>query len=422
MSQRLIRSLEDLGHRLQQGSRPLCLYSGGLDGAYLLHFLVSEGCPDAVALTVNLGGSLPIERINGDCQRLGVRSIVVDRRIEFASEYVCPAIAANAKYLGGHPVSASLSRPLMAKVACEIAEAEGCDLILHTATRSQNSLRRFNNSIADLGFNGSFGSPFENSYISRSSKRTSLMSEGHVGFESREHSIDVNLWCREVEGEDLDDPEDIRTSESTFLWSLPTQEQARHLTISIEKGVPLALDGMSLALGNLVDQLNHIAGGYGLGRFIGLEETATGAKVQEIREAPAAYVVLDALRRLEEGTLPAECIREKMHVEQVWVREVVEGRWFRVMREAAQAFIEAVASQVTGSLTYELAPHRIRPIGMRAAKPLYVRDRNDLESAVPGVGEKPAEGTMCQQRRDGRRTGSSLPVERSRLDGLKEGS
>jgi argininosuccinate synthase len=111
-----------------------------------------------------------------------------------------------------------------------------------------------------------------------------------------------------------------------------------------------------------------------------------------------------------------------MHVEQVWVKEVVEGRWFRVMREAAQAFIEAVASRVTGSLTYELAPYRIRPIAMQAANPLYVRDRNDLESPVGSLGEKPADGARGQQRRDVQRTGSSLRVERSTLDGWKEGS
>jgi len=42
-----------------------------------------------------------------------------------------------------HPISASLSRPLLAKIAYEQAQSYGIDLIIHTANPTQNSLRRF---------------------------------------------------------------------------------------------------------------------------------------------------------------------------------------------------------------------------------------------------------------------------------------
>ena len=94
------------------------------------------------------------------CDSLSVKRLSpVDGKDEFTRDYVAQPLAAQATYLGTYPVSASLSRPFMAKIACNIAKDHGCDAILHTATRSQNSMRRFNGSLADLGFQGPFGSP-----------------------------------------------------------------------------------------------------------------------------------------------------------------------------------------------------------------------------------------------------------------------
>ena len=113
----------------------------------------------------------------------------------------------------------------------------------------------------------------------------------------------------------------------------------------------------------------------------GLDELETGQKVQEIREAPAALLLLDASRRLEHACISSDVLRMKLGVEQIWVREAAEGRWFRSVREGAQAFISSVSSRVAGTVTYRLAPYRMDPVSVVGEDGLYVRDRTLIEPA-----------------------------------------
>jgi len=376
-----IHSIESLSEEVSSKSRPLCLYSGGLDGTYLLYYLSSKlGCSQVIALTVDLGGDIDREVTGQLCQQLSAQWIIPDKQIEFAHDFVIPAIAAQATYLSGHPICASLSRPLMAKVACEVAKEFGCDIIIHTSNQSQNSLRRFNGALASLGFTGCFGSPFEMSPISREIKRHELHSIGINVFDHRVHSTDSNFWGREFEYGELDDPESLAIPEFLYQWTnSPSEKVGRNLTITFLNGVPIKLDGVTLDFVSLAKQINITAGTFGLGRYVGLEEIAGGAKVQEVREMPAAYVLLDAYRRLESCCVSAECIREKMHLEQLWVREAIEGRWYDPLRHAVQAFIQDIAERVTGEVSYELKLNCLRLRALKAENPLYIRDRSQFE-------------------------------------------
>jgi argininosuccinate synthase len=99
-------------------------------------------------------------------------------------------------------------------------------------------------------------------------------------------------------------------------------------------------------------------------------------------------LLFDAYRRLESACLPAEWIREKLHVEQIWVREAVEGRWFGSLRSAAQAFIAVLADAVTGSISYRIELNHFRLTSMAAENRHYIRDRRDYEAAgVHGIDE-----------------------------------
>src|SRR5277367_3731916 len=78
--------------------RVLLLYSGGLDTSVMLKWIQERYDAEVVTLTVNLGQ--PGEDygvIEGKARLLGaVECHIVDARDEFATEYVAPAIKANA--------------------------------------------------------------------------------------------------------------------------------------------------------------------------------------------------------------------------------------------------------------------------------------------------------------------------------------
>lgn len=378
----MINDMRSLLAAIARGARPLILFSGGLDGAFLISELTEV---PLVALTIELGGDPIGGATQAFCNHMNKGHVVIDARLRFAEDFVKPAILAHAAYESGYPICASLSRPLMAQVAIEVAREKGCDVIIHTANAAQNSLRRFNTAFAQLEFDGEYGSPFAESSISRAQKCERLAAAGFSDYSSRSISLDSNFWGREFEGGPLDDPESIAVSEDLYIWTHRRYRATvpENVTIRFEGGLPTHVDSCEMDLVSLVTLLNTTVGRHGIGRHIGMEEVYSGQKVQEVREMPAATILFDALRRLESASLPYRCHLERVVVENSLAREAVEGRWFGDLRPACQAFLQTLSRRVTGVVEYRLLDSTFEPLSVKADYPLYVRDRTVLEVGRP---------------------------------------
>lgn len=376
----LIRSFSQL-ETLDPDRPVVTLFSGGLDSSYLLLRLRRMGIREVHAVSVDIGEDESSGYKRQVAEALGATIHILDRREEFATRYVAPAIAAQAVYLGIHPVSSTLSRPLIAHSAVALAHALGAQAVLHTANRSQNTLRRLNGALRLLRYEGAFGSPYDLDPVSRDDKLAELRDAGLDLLAGRIVSGDSNLWCREFESGILDDPELHEVPEEMYAWSRPTAApgDTDTVTVSVERGLPVAVDGVPLPLTTLIDQLNHRVGAFGLGRYSGLEHLDHGEKVLEIREMPAAWLLLNTYRHIESACLDAELVREKRHLEQLWVREALEGRWFGDLRLALQVFMDACAARTTGSVSWRLRTGGADTRAISAPSPLYLRDREAWE-------------------------------------------
>lgn len=378
----LIRSFGQLENTDLAPDAPIVtLFSGGLDSTYLLHRLRRMGMTNIHAVSVDVGDIEPHEGKREIAARLGAQFHSVDAREEFLEHHVAPAIKAHAVYLGVHPISSSLSRPLLARVALDVAENTGASVILHTANRSQNSLRRLNGALAALPFDGLFGSPYDLEPVDRSTKLEELMSAGLSAMAQRVVSGDSNLWCREYESGFLDDPENHTMERDLYQWTATPAGAIADEVLSIEfdRGIAVALDGRRMSLGAIVEELNRRVGRFGYGRYSGLEHLDRGQKVLEVREMPAAWMLLKTLRHLETACLSERLIREKLTLEQTWVTEAVEGRWFGAHKAAAQAFIDAAAERVSGTVIWSLGQRSADTVSIIAREPLYLRDRDTWE-------------------------------------------
>lgn len=383
MSTRRIRSFGDLDAMQGHVDHVLTLFSGGLDSSYVLKEL-SQRKLRITALSVDVGEDCGVQDLKEIADFFGAELAIVDAREMFAHEAVAPAIRAQAKYLGMYPVSSSLSRPILAKVAVRIARELGCDAIVHTANQSQNSLRRLNGAIGQLGYSGCYGTPYERSVLTREEKIEVLRQLGLARFQARGISGDANLWCREFESGSIDNPEGFWVSPSLFEWTrapevpLPTRE----IQIDFRAGVPVSIDQQPMDLVSLIAHLNSAVGAYAIGRYSGLEHLEGGEKVLEVREAPAATILMDAYRQIETAVLDAELLREKVTLEQLWTREAVEGRWFAPLRECADAFIRMSSEKVTGTVRYRLRQGAMDVCSIKAHRPLYLTDRDAWEKAL----------------------------------------
>jgi argininosuccinate synthase len=380
---RQFRSFEEISDRIERCKPVVTLFSGGLDSSYVLLRLREMGFTEVHALSVDIGELETQEEKQRIAATLGARLHLSHQQDVFAAEFVAQAIRAHAVYLGLHPVSSTLSRPLIARAAVQLADSLGASAIIHTANRSQNTLRRLNGALKLLGFEGSYGSPYDLQPISRAAKIAELADAGVTFGTDRSVSGDSNLWCREFESGNLDDPESHVIAESLYRWSATSpqlRQREEYLTLTFEDGVPTAVDGQRLNLVDLIDHLNTRVGRIGVGRYTGLEHLDTGEKVLEVREMPAAWILLQTMRHLESACLPAEMMRVKLEVEQVWTREAVEGRWFGPLKEATEAFINNCAARVTGTVKWHLRNGVASTTAIIAEQPLYIRDREGWEA------------------------------------------
>jgi len=380
MTIRKIRCFDDLLSIADKSTPVVTLFSGGLDSSYLLSFLFEAGFTSVTALCIDLGEGIEVATLQRAARRFGAELLIEDGKVEFAERYVKPALKAHAKYLDIFPVSSSLARPLIAQRAVRVAQERNAAAVLHTANQSQNSLRRLNTAIASEDFSGLFGSPYEYSALSREDKARALARYGLTYYTGRKLSGDANIWCREFESGPLDNPEGFALPEEAFTWSRRQHDlPACSISLSIEEGELARINGQKMGFADAIAHLNAVVGSYGYGRFLGLEHLDEGEKVLEVREAPAAFILMQALRHLETATLSANSIILKQALERSWTLEAVEGRWKSDVKAAAEAGILSLTQRVTGNVRFDIDHQSCLPSSIRADRPLYITDRDAWE-------------------------------------------
>ena len=122
-------------------------YSGGLDTSVLLKRFLLEGY-DVIALTADLGESdaiagggaaAALHAVKAKAMALGARdAVLVDAKNRFIEDFALKALHANALYEGVYPLSAALSRPLIAHLLVETAHAQGASVVAHGCTGKGN--------------------------------------------------------------------------------------------------------------------------------------------------------------------------------------------------------------------------------------------------------------------------------------------
>ncbi len=358
--------------------RVLLLYSGGLDTSVMLKWIADEYEAEVVTLTVNLGQpGEDYEVIEGKARQIGaVECHTIDAREEFARDFVLPAIKANALYGGGYPLFTALGRPLIAKLAVDVARRTGCDTIAHGCTGKGNDQVRIEATIATLAPELKVIAPVRGWQMGREEEIEYARTHGipvKGGTEVAPYSIDDNLWGRSSEGrwiEELDHaPEDDVFQLVTPPERAPDEPQT--VRVGFERGVPAALDGERLGLVELLERVAEIAARHGVGIVDHLEDRIVGLKVRDIYEVPAAAVILLAHQELEKlvGTIHQN--QFKPQLDRQWAYLVYAGLWWEPLRGDLDAYMERVSEQVTGTIGIKLFKGSARVVTRESANAVY---------------------------------------------------
>ncbi len=356
--------------------RVVLAYSGGLDTSVAVRWMREEWGVEVVALAVDVGQ--PGEDFDAIRERAlaagAVEAHVVDARREFADDYVAPAIRANALYEGKYPLVSALSRPLIARHLVAVARDTDADSVAHGCTGKGNDQVRFEVSSRALAPDLEVLAPVRVWGMTREDAIDYAKRFDIPITQTKEHaySIDENLWGRAIECGEIEDPWSPPPPDVFSLTHLaqPAPEP-REVVVQFDAGVPVAFDGQSLPLDELVQAANGTVGPFGWGRLDMVENRRVGIKSREIYECPGALALIAAHGDLESVTQERDLMREKARLEPRYAELVYDGLWFSPLREALDAFIESSQRFVTGDVRLQLAPGWCAPNGRRAERPLY---------------------------------------------------
>jgi argininosuccinate synthase len=326
--------------------------------------------------------------------RLGALDcLVVDAKEEFARDYVLPAIKANALYGGGYPLFTALGRPLIAKLAVQVARETGCDTVAHGCTGKGNDQVRIESTVIALDPAMKIIAPVRGWQMGREEEIAYAREHGipvKGGTEAPPYSIDDNIWGRSSEGGPIEDLAEAPHDDVFELVADPREapDEPQDVAIEFERGCPVAIDGERLELVALLDRAAEIGARHGVGIVDHIEDRIVGLKVRDLYEVPAAAIVLTAHKELEKlvGTIHQNNF--KPHLDDHWAYLVYAGLWYEPLLQNLNAFMDSVNEQVTGTITMRLYKGSARPIARSSPNALY-------DQELAGFGE--SGGLFSQQ-------------------------
>jgi argininosuccinate synthase len=363
--------------------RAVLAYSGGLDTSVAVRWMAEELGTEVIALAADVGQGGDLEAVRERALAAGaVDAVVADCRTEFAEDYVVPALRANARYEGKYPLVSSLSRPLIAKHLVSAAREFGADAIAHGCTGKGNDQVRFEVSVGALAPDLELLAPVRAWGLSRADAIAYAERYDIPVPVTREspYSIDQNLWGRTIECGVLEDPW-ASPPEEVYELTTPTATEACDVVVGFEEGVPVSLDGRSLPLPDLIDEVTGVVGSYGWGRIDMVENRRVGIKSREVYECPGALALLMAHADLEDLTLERDVAHEKARLEPRYADLVYDGLWFSPLKDALDAFNETSNRSVTGEVRLRCeVPGRCIVAGRRSPVGLYQYDLATYEA------------------------------------------
>jgi argininosuccinate synthase len=361
-----------------EGKKVVLAYSGGLDTSVCVKWLELQGA-EVYALYLDLGQGEPATDVRAKALGIGATDAFVrDARVEFVEEYVAPAVKANALYGGKYPLFTALGRPLIAKKLVEAAREVGATHIAHGSTGKGNDQVRFDVTTASIAPDLTVVAPVRDWNMSRPEEMAYAEEHGIPVPTTKKspYSVDANLWGRSIEAGPLEDPDHEPTEDVFELTAAPeaAPDHPRYVEVGFEEGLPMSLDGDEMALVDLIQGLNLLAGEHGVGRIDMIEDRLVGIKSREIYEASAAMTIIRAHQELETLTLTKDVLRFKAAIEQRYAELTYDGLWFTPLKSALDAFIAETQKTVTGTVRLKLYKGSMTIAGRTAPRALYNKD------------------------------------------------
>ena len=335
---------------------------------------------EVIAVSGNVGQGTELDGLEEKAIATGASKLYIeDLNKEFVEEYVFPTIKAGAVYEGKYLLGTSFARPVIAKRIVEIAKAEGADAICHGCTGKGNDQVRFELAIKAYAPDMAIIAPWRTWEFKSREEEIAYAEAKNIPLKiNREtnYSKDKNLWHLSHEGLDLEDPaNEPDYNKEGFLELGVSPEQApdkpTYVTITFEKGIPVAVDGEKMDGVAIIEKLNKLGGENGIGITDMVENRLVGMKARGVYETPGGTILYAAHAKLEEICLDRDTQHYKALVANRFAELVYYGQWYTPLREALSAFVDSTQQTVTGEVKFKLYKGNIIDAGVTSPYSLY---------------------------------------------------
>ena len=360
-------------------------YSGGLDTSVILKWLIDKGY-DVVAYIADVGQEDDFEAAKKKAIELGAANVYIDElKKEFVTDFIFPAIRANAVYEGKYLLGTSLARPIIAKGQIEVAKKEKTNIVAHGATGKGNDQVRFEMTYYVLMPEVKIISPWKDEeFLQVFQGRTDMINYAQKKgipvpvTADKPYSSDDNLMHISYEAGVLEDPK-FTPDRAMFLKTLDpmeAQDQAEDLMIEFKHGIPVRVENLSDGtvesdpLG-LFQYLNKLAGNHGIGRVDLVENRFVGMKSRGVYETTGGTILLQAHLDIEGLTMDREVKLSRDSLIPKYAQLIYFGFWYSPEMDVLTALMDKAQEHVSGKVTLRLYKGNIIIQGRESEESLY---------------------------------------------------
>ncbi|MDC3061913.1 argininosuccinate synthase [Candidatus Pelagibacter sp.] len=347
---------------MKSKKRIVLAYSGGLDTSIILKWLQENYNADVICYTADIGQKINQKKIISNAKKFGVKNIIIkDLKDIFVKDYIFPMIRGHAIYEGVYLLGTSIARPLIAKDQIRVAKKYNAYAVSHGATGKGNDQVRFELGYHYFGPKIKIIAPWR---IWKLKSRTDLINYAKKhGIQipkdkkgAPPFSVDDNLFHTSTEGKVLENP---KNSPPEFIFQRTVSPEkapnkSTFVTINFKNGDPVGINGKKLKPSRLLQKLNQLAGGNGIGRVDLVENRFLGIKSRGIYETPGGTLLIHAHRAIESVTLDKETMHKKDNIMSRYAELIYNGYWYSKERFKLQKIIDLKKNKVNGSIKLKL--------------------------------------------------------------------
>ena len=363
---------------MKKFNKVVLAYSGGLDTSIIISWLKETyGC-EVIAVVGNVGQTDELEGLEEKALKTGASKIYIeDLTKEFVYDYIFPTLQAGAVYEGKYLLGTSFARPLIGKRLVEIAKKEGADAICHGCTGKGNDQVRFELAVKNFAPEIPIIAPWRIWNIKSREEEIKYALDREIPIKityETNYSKDKNLWHLSHEGLDLEFPENEPKYDKILEMCKTLEDSpdtATYITLSFEKGIPVALNRIKMDGVSLIQELNKIGGGNAIGIMDMVENRLVGMKSRGIYETPGGEIFYAAHNFLESATLDKDTLHLKQRLSLEFADLIYNGKWYSKTCKAINAFMDETQENVTGSVKLKLYKGNIKPAGIFTEHALY---------------------------------------------------